>query len=73
MLLTCIAIIVVYFFSAKPKVDQNAFDDLLSTQGFVGSGAKGPQTLSSMKREDAVKEMDPNSIKVRHFFFTIYR
>uniref|UniRef100_A0A915J0S7 J domain-containing protein n=1 Tax=Romanomermis culicivorax TaxID=13658 RepID=A0A915J0S7_ROMCU len=54
------------FPTGKPRIDGNAFDDLLSGQNFNFSGNnKAAQSLGAMKRELEVKDMDPNSTKIR--------
>lgn len=44
---------------------ENAFDDLLSSQGFTSSTKSATRTLADLRREEEIREMDPVSIKVR--------
>ncbi|XP_022706177.1 cyclin-G-associated kinase-like isoform X2 [Varroa jacobsoni] len=45
----------------RKPVGENAFGDLLGTQGFVNFGKKdiGPRTMAEMKRVEMAKEIDP--------------
>lgn len=50
----------------KPKVNENAFDDLLSSQGFSAtSRIQANQSLGELKRTEEIKDMDPVSIRIR--------
>ena len=41
------------------------FEDLLSSQGFnAHKDKKGPRTIAEMRKEEMVKEMDPEKLKV---------
>uniref|UniRef100_A0A1I7SA26 Protein kinase domain-containing protein n=1 Tax=Bursaphelenchus xylophilus TaxID=6326 RepID=A0A1I7SA26_BURXY len=48
-----------------PKFGENAFDDILSQQGFASSKVNSQRTLADLKREEEVQNMDPNQIKIR--------
>ncbi len=48
----------------KPKVEANAFEDLLGSQGFVGPKPPGPTTLGGLKREEDIKDLTGEEIKV---------
>uniref|UniRef100_A0A914ZQD2 J domain-containing protein n=2 Tax=Parascaris TaxID=6254 RepID=A0A914ZQD2_PARUN len=48
----------------KPKLTENAFDDLLTSQGF-SSSSRNTKTMDQMKRADEAKTMDPVAIKIR--------
>lgn len=52
-----------YFSGGKSKNFENAFDDLLTSQGFRTS-AKTTKSLGEMKRQEEIKELDPITIKV---------
>lgn len=43
------------------------FGDLLGSQGYEFAAKKdfGPRTMNQLRKEDMVKEMDPDRIKVR--------
>uniref|UniRef100_A0A8D3DVR0 Cyclin G associated kinase n=1 Tax=Scophthalmus maximus TaxID=52904 RepID=A0A8D3DVR0_SCOMX len=44
----------------KPKVKEDDFGDLLSTQGFSSKfDKKGPRTIAEMRRQEVTKDMDP--------------
>ncbi|KAK0406926.1 hypothetical protein QR680_018892 [Steinernema hermaphroditum] len=49
----------------KPKVTANAFDDLLSAQGFSSSAKNSNRSLADMRKEEESKQMDPVSIAIR--------
>lgn len=42
----------------------NAFDDILSSQGFSSSAKQANRSLADLKREEDSKTMDPITIKV---------
>lgn len=47
------------------------FGDLLGTQGFDFSSAKkdsGPKTINAMRKEELVKDLDPDRIKVMFLY-----
>ncbi|XP_067135354.1 cyclin-G-associated kinase isoform X2 [Centruroides vittatus] len=50
----------------KPKLDDTVFEDLLGSQGFSGFGKKdlGPKTIGELRKEELIKEMDPEKIKI---------
>lgn len=50
----------------KPKITSDQFEDLLGTQGFSNFGRKdiGPKTMGELRKEELVKEMDPEKIKI---------
>lgn len=52
----------------KPKVKEDDFEDLLSTQGFASKpDKKGPRTIAEMRRQEMTKEIDPLKLQVlRH-------
>ena len=43
------------------------FDDLLSSQGFTASSKRENRTMNEIKKEEMVKEMDPEKLKVRGY------
>ncbi|XP_054628572.1 cyclin-G-associated kinase isoform X2 [Dunckerocampus dactyliophorus] len=52
-------------FGPKPKVKEDDFGDLLSTQGFSSKfDRKGPRTIAEMRREEITKEMDPLKLQL---------
>ena len=45
---------------------ESDFEDLLSSQGFSSSFKKDEhRTMNDMKKEDLIKEMDPEKLKVK--------
>lgn len=49
----------------KPKVKEDDFEDLLSTQGFASRpDKKGPRTIAEMRREEITKDVDPLKLQV---------
>ncbi|CAD5228778.1 unnamed protein product [Bursaphelenchus okinawaensis] len=57
-----------YFGGTQPtgnKFGANAFDDILSQQGFASSKQNSQRTLADLKREEEVQNMDPTRIKIR--------
>lgn len=49
----------------KPKVKEDDFGDLLSTQGFSSKfDKKGPRTIAEMRRQEVTKDMDPLKLQV---------
>ena len=54
---------------------EDVFGDLLGSQGYSFSAKKdtGPRTMNEMRKEELVREMDPDKIKVRItlFFFSV--
>lgn len=52
----------------KPKVKEDDFEELLSTQGFASRpDKKGPRTIAEMRREEMTKEIDPLKLQVLDF------
>ncbi|XP_063621140.1 cyclin-G-associated kinase [Cydia splendana] len=50
----------------KPKKPADVFGDLLGSQGYEFAAKKdaGPRTMNAMRKEEMVKEMDPEKIKI---------
>lgn len=55
------------------KSGGDIFGDLLGSQGYTFSSKfnPGPKTINEMRREDLVKEIDPEKLKVNKFVFII--
>ncbi|XP_008334591.1 cyclin-G-associated kinase-like isoform X2 [Cynoglossus semilaevis] len=52
-------------FGPKPKVKEDDFEDLLSTQGFASKNdRKGPRTIAEMRRQEMTREMDPLKLQI---------
>ncbi|XP_075960373.1 cyclin-G-associated kinase isoform X2 [Anarhichas minor] len=52
-------------FGAKPKVKEDDFEDLLSTQGFASRpDRKGPRTIAEMRRQEITKDIDPLKLQI---------
>jgi hypothetical protein len=53
-------------FGVKPKLTDDAFGDLLGSQGFDFAAKKeaGPTTINQMRKEQAAKDFDPETLKV---------
>lgn len=52
-------------FGPKPKVKEDDFEDLLSTQGFASKpDKKGPRTIAEMRRQEMTKEIDPLKLQI---------
>uniref|UniRef100_A0A7N8X9U3 Cyclin-G-associated kinase n=1 Tax=Mastacembelus armatus TaxID=205130 RepID=A0A7N8X9U3_9TELE len=52
-------------FGSKPKVKEDDFEDLLSTQGFASKlDKKGPRTIAEMRRQEVTKDMDPLKLQI---------
>uniref|UniRef100_A0A7N8XBP0 Cyclin-G-associated kinase n=1 Tax=Mastacembelus armatus TaxID=205130 RepID=A0A7N8XBP0_9TELE len=50
---------------SKPKVKEDDFEDLLSTQGFASKlDKKGPRTIAEMRRQEVTKDMDPLKLQI---------
>ena len=47
-----------------PKVDANAFDDLLGTHNFTSKPSSKPTTLKGLRTEQLAQEVDPDKLKV---------
>ncbi|KAK3091567.1 hypothetical protein FSP39_020845 [Pinctada imbricata] len=48
----------------KPKMDANAFEDLLGGHQFTSNKPDEPKTLGAMKKKTMAEETDPNKLKV---------
>uniref|UniRef100_A0AAR2L8C6 Cyclin G associated kinase n=1 Tax=Pygocentrus nattereri TaxID=42514 RepID=A0AAR2L8C6_PYGNA len=49
----------------KPKVKEDDFEDLLSTQGFSSRpDKKGPRTIAEMRKQEMSKDMDPLKLQI---------
>lgn len=56
----------------KPKVKEDDFEDLVSTQGFGSrSDKKGPRTIAAMRRQEMTKDVDPLKLQVTNLKFYI--
>ncbi|KAK5870870.1 hypothetical protein PBY51_003780 [Eleginops maclovinus] len=52
-------------FGPKPKVKEDDFEDLLSTQGFASRpDRKGPRTIAEMRRQELTKDIDPLKLQI---------
>ncbi|XP_036454144.1 cyclin-G-associated kinase isoform X3 [Colossoma macropomum] len=52
-------------FGPKPKVKEDDFEDLLSTQGFSSRpDKKGPRTIAEMRKQEMSKDMDPLKLQI---------
>uniref|UniRef100_A0A3B1JA86 Cyclin-G-associated kinase n=1 Tax=Astyanax mexicanus TaxID=7994 RepID=A0A3B1JA86_ASTMX len=52
-------------FGPKPKVKEDDFGDLLSTQGFSSRpDKKGPRTIAEMRKQELSKDMDPLKLQI---------
>ncbi|XP_076586918.1 cyclin-G-associated kinase [Chaetodon auriga] len=52
-------------FGPKPKVKEDDFEDLLSTQGFASRpDKKGPRTIAEMRRQEITKDIDPLKLQI---------
>ncbi|KAE8291951.1 Cyclin-G-associated kinase [Larimichthys crocea] len=52
-------------FGPKPKVKEDDFEDLLSTQGFASRpDRKGPRTIAEMRRQEITKDIDPLKLQI---------
>lgn len=55
----------------KPKVKEDDFEDLLSTQGFASRpDRKGPRTIAEMRRQEMTKDIDPLKLQVTKCYIT---
>lgn len=54
-----------------PSKSGDIFGDLLGSQGYTFSSKfnPGPKTINEMRREDLVKEIDPEKLKVYKIFY----
>lgn len=52
--------------SGAPKGSGDVFGDLLGSQGYEFSGKRdaGPRTINEMRKEELVREMDPEKLKI---------
>ena len=50
------------------KKSADVFGDLLGSQGydFLSKKDAGPRTINEMRKEEIVKDMDPDKLKVQH-------
>lgn len=58
----------------RPKVAESMFGDLLGDGlGFTFSKDRdtGPKTVNAMRKAEMAKDMDPDKMKVRGFFFSL--
>ncbi|XP_046904516.1 cyclin-G-associated kinase isoform X2 [Hypomesus transpacificus] len=52
-------------FGPKPKVKEDDFGDLLSTQGFsCRADRAGPRTIAEMRRQEISRDMDPLKLQI---------
>ncbi|XP_037536836.1 cyclin-G-associated kinase [Nematolebias whitei] len=52
-------------FGPKPKVKEDDFEDLLSTQGFASRpDRRGPRTIAEMRKQEISKDMDPLKLQI---------
>ncbi|KAL0979838.1 hypothetical protein UPYG_G00190490 [Umbra pygmaea] len=53
-------------FGPKPKVKEDDFEDLLSTQGFASklSDKRGPRTIAEMRKQELSRNMDPLKLQI---------
>nr|XP_020453908.1 cyclin-G-associated kinase isoform X2 [Monopterus albus] len=52
-------------FGPRPKVKEDDFEDLLSTQGFASkTDKKEPRTIAEMRRQEITKDMDPLKLQI---------
>ncbi|KAM3611790.1 uncharacterized protein V6R79_024258 [Siganus canaliculatus] len=52
-------------FGPKPKVKEDDFEELLSTQGFASkTEKKGPRTIAEMRRQEITKDVDPLKLQI---------
>ncbi|KAJ8380321.1 hypothetical protein SKAU_G00010990 [Synaphobranchus kaupii] len=52
-------------FGPKPKVKEDDFEDLLSTQGFAYKpDRKGPRTIAEMRKQELSKDVDPLKLQI---------
>lgn len=50
----------------KPKVKEDDFEDLLSTQGFGSKpDRRGPRTIAEMRKQEMSRDMDPLKLQVQ--------
>ncbi|KAJ3603572.1 hypothetical protein NHX12_028317, partial [Muraenolepis orangiensis] len=52
-------------FGPKPKVKEDDFEELLSTQGFASRpDRKGPRTIAELRRQEITRDMDPLKLQI---------
>ncbi|KAJ8414125.1 hypothetical protein AAFF_G00067230 [Aldrovandia affinis] len=52
-------------FGPKPKVKEDDFEDLLSTQGFASRpDRRGPRTIAEMRKQELSRDMDPLKLQI---------
>ncbi|XP_064605296.1 cyclin-G-associated kinase-like [Liolophura sinensis] len=51
-------------FGPKPKVSEDAFEDLLGSTKFTGKKSNEPKTIGAMRKADICQDMDPDKLKV---------
>ncbi|XP_072940356.1 cyclin-G-associated kinase [Epargyreus clarus] len=52
----------------KPKKSTDVFGDLLGSQGYdFAKKDSGPKTMNAMRKEEMVKEMDPEKLKIHEW------
>lgn len=56
----------------KPKKPADVFGDLLGSQGyeFAAKRESGPRTMNAMRKEEMVREMDPDKLKIHEWVRT---
>lgn len=53
-------------FGPRPRVSENDFEDLLSSQGFSSrADRRGPRTVAEMRRQDQARDTDPLKLKLQ--------
>lgn len=61
------------FLGPKPKVSEDAFEDLLGSTKFTGKKSNEPKTIGAMRKADICQDMDPDKVKVNlHFHLPIF-
>lgn len=59
-------IIIIFYSGVKSKVCENAFDDLLSSQGFEAKTRdKANRKIADMRRDEEVRALDPVQLRIR--------
>ena len=56
------------------KTSSDVFGDLLGSQGYEFASKKdtGPRTMNELRKEDLVKELDPDRMKVGFFLTPLF-
>lgn len=61
----------------KPKVGGDIFADILGQQGynFASKSNMGPRSINEMRKEELVKDMDPEKLKILEWvrMFDVYK